>query len=86
MNITCETDGYGNKKWFNSKGEYHREDGPACEYCSGDKHWYINDERHREDGPAIELDNGDKWWYLNGKSYTQTKWLTIIRKIKLAKL
>jgi|SRR5210317_2028740 hypothetical protein len=49
----------------------HREDGPAIEYTSGDKVWYINGKRHREDGPAIEWANGDKYWYINGKRHRE---------------
>jgi hypothetical protein len=53
--------------WRNEKGEYHREDGPAIEWATGDKYWYLNDELHRVDGPAIERANGDKEWWLNGQ-------------------
>lgn len=52
--------------WYNLKGQCHREDGPAVEFTSGAKAWYLNDELHREDGPAIEYSNGTKEWYLNG--------------------
>jgi hypothetical protein len=31
----------GTKKWF-WKGRLHREDGPAVEYPSGKKCWYLN--------------------------------------------
>ena len=52
----------------------HREDGPAIEYASGYKAWYINGERHREDGPAIEWASGNKGWYLNDlQIFTLTK-------------
>ena len=37
----CKIDEYGNKCWtLNNK--YHREDGPAQEYCNGDKVWYYH--------------------------------------------
>ena len=55
------------KIYRNSKGQLHREDGPAIEYVSGYKAWFLNGQRHRTDGPAIEYANGDKEWYLNGK-------------------
>ena len=57
----------GNKQWFNSKGELHREDGPATEWVNGNKFWCINGKFHREDGPAIELSNGTKMWFINGE-------------------
>ena len=55
----CKTYSNGSKQglvWLN--GDLHREDGPACEYANGDKHWYLNGKRHREDGPAREYVNG----------------------------
>jgi hypothetical protein len=48
--------------WFNEKGQYHREDGPAIEYVNGTKEWFINDRRHREDGPARIYSNGKVWY------------------------
>jgi len=44
----------GTKKWRNSNGKLHREDGPAVEYTDGSRLWYINGQLHRIDGPAIE--------------------------------
>jgi len=32
----------GTREYFNKTGQYHREDGPACEYADGSKFWYIN--------------------------------------------
>ncbi len=52
-------------------GKIHREDGPAKEWPSGHKEWYINGKRHREDGPAIEWVNGGKDWYKNGKRHRE---------------
>ena len=56
-----------NKRWFNKQGDLHREDGPALEWATGRKEWYLNGNRHRPDGPAVEYLNGGKEWYLNGK-------------------
>ena len=57
--------------WRNSLGQYHREAGPAVEYVSGTKAWYLFGQLHREDGPAIEYVNGDKLWYVNGKLHRE---------------
>ena len=62
-----EIDEFGHKFWFNDKGQFHRLDGPAIEYASGDNYWYVNDELHRLDGPACERTNGTKEWWVNGK-------------------
>jgi hypothetical protein len=61
-----EIDKFGDKTWYNSKKQRHREDGPAWEGYDGAKYWYINDKLHREDGPACEF-YGHKEWYINGK-------------------
>jgi hypothetical protein len=50
------------KEYRNKLGHLHREDGPALEWSSGDKSWWINGKRHREDGPSIEWINGYKEW------------------------
>jgi len=47
--------------------QLHRENGPAVEYPSGYKEWWINNKRHRVNGPAIEWSNGSKFWYIDGK-------------------
>ncbi len=55
----------GNRTWLNSKGQFHRIDGPAIEYADGDKIWHKNGVKHREDGPAIIYTDGTKEWFLN---------------------
>lgn len=70
-NSVLTVDSAGTKRWKNSKGEYHRTDGPAIEVVNGDKHWRVNGKRHREDGPAIERSNGDKEWWVNGKRHKE---------------
>ena len=60
-------DQFGTKCWKNSKGQFHRTDGPAREYSDGSKEWYINGRLHRIDGPAIMIPEDDKGWYINGK-------------------
>lgn len=61
---------YNNRiEWRNTDGYLHRIDGPAIEWASGDKYWYLNDKFHRVDGPAVEWADGNKYWYLNGKRH-----------------
>ena len=57
--------------WKNAKGQTHREDGPAYEYATGTKVWYLNGDMHREDGPAFEEANGYKRYYLNDGAYSE---------------
>ena len=42
MNTDCEIklDSDGTKYWYQN-GELHRTDGPAVEFASGDREWYI---------------------------------------------
>ena len=53
----------------------HREDGPAVEYHTGYKSWWINGERHREDGPAVEWSDGSKAWYINDRLLTEEEFI-----------
>jgi hypothetical protein len=57
----------GNRYWYNSAGECHREDGPAAEYTDGTKIWILNGFYHRLDGPAVEGNGGRHIrYYVNG--------------------
>jgi hypothetical protein len=58
-------------EYHNEQGQCHRTDGPAREWKSGTKEWYINGQWHREDGPAIEFADGYKAWYLNGMRHRE---------------
>ena len=49
----------------------HRTDGPAMEFASGSKSWFIDGKLHREDGPAVGLADGSKAWWLNGKLHRE---------------
>lgn len=53
--------------YCDSRGEYHREDGPAVIRVSGTELWYYKGEFHRVDGPAIIYADGEEQWYINGK-------------------
>jgi len=49
---TIHVDVFGNREWWRN-GQLHREDGPAIEYASGNRYWYLNDrlmteEEHRK--------------------------------------
>jgi hypothetical protein len=45
----------------------HRIDGPAAEYASGGREWWIDGKRHRIGGPAIEHSDGGREWWVDGK-------------------
>ena len=68
---TMETNCFGDKKWYNLKGQPHRVGGPAIEYSSGGYMWFINGKLHRTDGPAIDYGNGFMAWYVNGKCHRE---------------
>jgi len=63
----CIIDEDGNKFWENENGLLHREDGPAIEWASGIKEWFVEGKRHRENEAAYEGLNGYKLYWLNGK-------------------
>jgi hypothetical protein len=71
--VKREIDKYGTVSYINSKGQYHRLDGPAREWPDGSKVWWINDKIHRLDGPAIIFTEQDKHWYLNYKIYPKSR-------------
>jgi len=71
---TMIEDFHGAKLWLNSKGEYHRTDGPACEYTNGDKSWYQNGKLHRLDGPAVEWYSRTEYW-IEGQKLTEQEFL-----------
>ena len=64
---TMETDKFGIKRWKNSKGQYHRTDGPAVVGEDGIKSWFVNGQFHRLNGPAVEYSNGENAWYVHGE-------------------
>ena len=59
------------KRYYNSKEELHREDGPAVIKTNGVKLWFLNGERHREDGPSYENPNGHEEWYRHGEPHRE---------------
>ena len=40
--IECTNTDYMGNKWWLENGKLHREDGPAVEFFSGEKAWWIN--------------------------------------------
>jgi len=67
------------KMYINTKGKYHRLNGPAKEWLNGDKEGRL----HREDGPAREYSDGDKEWYLFFKGLEEkdfNSWISRIQK------
>ena len=74
-----EIDKFGNKFWYNSNRKFHRDDGPACEYSNGTKHWFQHGVRHRDDGPAVEWANGDQSsWFLHDQHMSFDEWLDAV--------
>ena len=65
---------YGTKRWTNSDGQLHREDGAAVEFTDGTKWWLNNGKRHRLDGPAGEYADGTCDYWINGQKLTKDEW------------
>lgn len=56
----------GKIEYRNTKGELHREDGPAVFQPEGDyRSWWLNGRMHRDDGPATIYEDGSVVWYLH---------------------
>jgi hypothetical protein len=45
----------GNKSWELPNGKLHREDGPAIEWPSGGKRWFLNDIQYTENEYKCEM-------------------------------
>ena len=73
LKYRVEVDCHGNRFYYNSAGQLHRETGPAIECRDGDKRWYHNGRLHRIDGPAIEWDSGGKAWFINGNMLSEAE-------------
>ena len=69
LKYRIEVDCHGNRFYYNSAGQLHRESEPAIEYVDGHKEWWQNGQLHRTDGPAVEWWDGDKRWYQNGQRH-----------------
>lgn len=61
------TDRHGNIKYYNERGQLHRDNGPAVIAPHMGKFWFVNGMKHRVDGPAHEYDNGGYRWYFEEK-------------------
>ena len=66
LKYRIEVDMCGTRRYYNSAGQLHRENGPAVEWPDGDKLWYQNGQLHRTDGPAVESFDGYREWWFNG--------------------
>jgi hypothetical protein len=71
MTSTMKINARGVKEWFNSKGQKHREDGPASIWPDGDYFWYKNGLLHRLIGPATNFPNDKLHWWIDGKELRQ---------------
>jgi hypothetical protein len=69
-----EADGRGNVRYYDKRGQFHRDDGPAIEHANGDKYWYQHGKRHRDDGPAIEYADGGRSWWIPGRRVSEVEY------------
>ena len=76
----------GSRRYYNTDGQLHRDDGPAVERSNGDKVWYQNGVRHRTDGAAVEYANGYKEWFINGRMVSEADFNQLVGQYELSKL
>lgn len=64
-------------EYCNNRNQYHRLDGPAVEYISGEykgyKCWCIDGDVHKEDGPAKIYQDGRKEYWFQGEWHRDIK-------------
>ena len=56
-------------EWRNSKGKFHRVNGPASKWVNDSERWYINDIDHNLNGPSAKFSVRHFKWYLNGRPH-----------------
>jgi hypothetical protein len=66
--------GNGAKIWY-LNNSFHRVDGPAIIFPTGDESWYLHGKRHCEVGPAIDWIDMECGWFLHGEELTFNQWL-----------
>ena len=75
LNIIVKTLKDAGSFWFNEKGQYHKDNGPAIILNSGTIIYAQNGLRHNSNGPAVEWKTGEKQWFYNGKEFEFKNWL-----------
>ena len=69
------TDVFGSRYWLKDndmkRWSLHREGGPALEYISGSKAWYIDGKLHRIGAPAMEHSDGTIEYYVHGRHHRE---------------
>lgn len=67
LKYRVEVDDVGTRRYYNSAGDLHRDEGPAVEYANGTKEWCQNGLHHRDNGPAFITARGTRKWAINGR-------------------
>ena len=57
-------------RYYNTRGQLHRDEGPAIEWIDGGKEWFQNGQMHRIGGPTVEW-GSLRQWFLFGVEYTE---------------
>ena len=61
----------GSEFHLDDEEKFHRDDGPARVWASGNLEWFQHGTLHREDGPARVLSDGTKEWFQHGKLHRE---------------
>ena len=72
-------------RYYNTRGQLHRDEGPAIEWIDGGKEWYQNGQTHRIGGPAIEWSDSTASWCLFGKEYTESEYHNQLKDLGVPK-
>lgn len=58
---------------------YHRQDGPAIEYVSGRKRWFLNGKPHRIGGPCDYIPGLPSFYAIEGIFYDEEEYWSKVR-------
>jgi hypothetical protein len=67
LKYRVEVDEFGTRRYYNSAGDLHRDEGPAVEFVDRSEQWFQDGLCHREDGPAFITARGTRKWAINGR-------------------
>ena len=67
LKYRVEVDDVGTRRYYNSAGDLHRDEGPAVEFVDKSERWFQDGLCHRDNGPAFITARGTRKWAINGR-------------------
>ena len=81
LKYRIEVDVFGTRKYYNSAGQLHRDEGPAVECTNGYKFWVQNGMLHRTNGPAVVYTNNELQWWIHGEHMSEARFKQVVKRL-----